>query len=337
MGGGHRKHLFIVKGKFVRTSEKTQVCGVGKRSVKQLGLLNDEDTLYIFSTDSGFIIGPYYVKRRIVYNDKIPFPKKATDNKSEDKSSKNSFPYRFKLEHDKLNRLDPIKVFQYLEEAGARIDSGDVRRSLFTFLPKDEVLIEKLVKEEVIKTLRAEAEEPIIYTGDKELFGNEVLNINLANQHGFWESFLEFFLLRDFLNIENDISENAIKEGDFKEFFSSQFFIYNQLRINSSGKRIDILGVSEKQILVFELKKDKINENVKEQLDKYADFIEGSKEYKNALGKWFNMNLNNANVIRIMVGGGFTDVIDYCGEDDKYRLYKYTLENNELKIIKFNK
>ncbi|MCD6429502.1 hypothetical protein J7L09_02300, partial [bacterium] len=126
----------------------------------------------------------------------------------------------------------------------------------------------------------------------------------------FTEAFLEFFLLKK-----------------FDRFFGNTFIPYNQFRINLLGSKIDIIALSEKVILVLELKKDTIKRKDIKQL---KDYITWTQNNRMLLERFLKINLEKAEIQNIMIGSGIQRNLNI---DNALVIKKYSLENDKLSLV----
>ncbi len=134
--------------------------------------------------------------------------------------------------------------------------------------------------------------------------------VELAKSQGFTESFLEFFMLKNFPN-----------------FFANDFVIYNQFRINLLGSKIDIIALSKKRILILELKRNTIKENDAQQLQHYVSWV---KNNKILLKRFFKVNLEKAKIQSILIGNKIQKNINIS---NIHHIKKYITDNNKLTLI----
>jgi len=286
-----REHLFITTRHF-ENCHKFQIFGVGKASINQFGLVNKGDKVFFLNKDENLIIGPYEVISDIFYNEEIIW---------QEKNGIDAYPYRIRLKSDIIYAIDGNIFSQIVEENGIRIDSGDLgQKSVFTFLPKDCGIIEPLLRQKGNK-IEKDIEE-------KEFQENKI-TIDLAQNHGFTEAFLEFFLLKQF--------------NDF--FGNTNLIPYNQFRINLLGSKIDIIAISRKVILVIELKKDAIKEK---DIEQFKTYILWTKNNRKLLGKFFNVILDEAEIQGLIIGSGTQRGL--LIDNYSFSFKKYSLENEEL-------
>jgi hypothetical protein len=286
-----REHLFITTKHF-ENCHKFQIFGVGKASINQFGLVNIGDKIFFLNKDENSLIGPYEITSDIFYNEEIIW---------QEKNGIDAYPYRVRLKSGDIYTIAGNIFSQIVEENGIRIDSGDLgQKSVFTLLPKDTGVIEPLLKEKGTKIKK---------TIEEKDFQENRITIELAQNHGFTEAFLEFFLLKD-----------------FSKFFKNTGFVqYNQFRINLLGSKIDIIAISEKIILVVELKKDVIKEK---DIEQFQTYISWTKNNKKLIEKFFKINLGKAEVQGVIIGSGTQRTI--LTSNYEFLIQKYSLENNEL-------
>jgi len=284
-----REHLFITTKHF-ENCHKFQIFGVGKSSINQLGLVNKGDKIFFLSKNDNLIIGPYEVASDVFYNEEIIW---------QEKDGIDAYPYRVRLKSNTLYTIDGNTFSQIIEENNIRIDSGDLRqKSVFTFLPKDYNIIEPLLSQKGNKVeKRIEQKE----------FKENKITIGLAQNNGFTESFLEFFLLKQFT----------------KFFGNINLIPYNQFRINLLGSKIDIIALAEKKVLVLELKKDAIKQKDVEQCKNYFLWVKNNRKL---LERFFKINLNKAEIQSFLIGSGVQRNLS----TDNIAIKKYSLEDNKL-------
>lgn len=286
-----REHLFITTRHF-ENCHKFQIFGVGKASINQFGLVNKGDKVFFLNKDDNLIIGPYEVASKIFYNEEIIW---------QEKNRIDAYPYRVRLKSKVIYAIDGNIFSQIVEENGIRIDSGDLgQKSVFTFLPKDIGIIEAILIEKGEKV-----EKPI----ENKDFQENDITVELAQNHGFTEAFLEFFLLKDFARF----------------FENTNLIQYNQFRINLLGSKIDIIAISEKTILIIELKKDVIKEK---DIEQFQTYILWTKNNKKLLGKFFNLGLDNAEIQSFIIGSGVQRGLSTASYNFSFK--KYSLENSEV-------
>lgn len=289
-----KEHLFITTKHF-ENCHRFQIFGVGKRSINQFGLVNEGDKIFLLSKDDNLVFGPYAVISEIFYNDEIIW---------QEKNGIDAYPYRVRLKSTRLYSIDVNIFSQIIEENKVRIDSGDLgQKSVFTLLPKDIGIFEKLLKER-----GGIVEKPIEFRD----FKKTAITIKLAINKGFTEPFLEFFLLKD-----------------FNKFFNGENFLpYNQFRINLLGSKIDIIAVSENMILVLELKKGAIKENDIRQFRNYINWVENNKLL---LGRFFKKDLSKVKIKSMLIGKGIQKNLPL--ENIVFTIKSYSLENNKLTLL----
>jgi hypothetical protein len=291
------EHLFITTRHF-ENCHKYQIFGVGKASINQFGLVNKGDKVFFLNKDENLIIGPYEVISDVFYDTEVIW---------EEKNGIDKYPYRVRLKSDTIYAID-INIFsQIVEENGIRIDSGDLgQKSVFTFLPKDCGIIEPLLRQKGNK-IEKDIEE-------KEFQENKI-TIELAQNRGFTEAFLEFFLLKQF-------------NEQFKDFFPNTSVIpYNQFRINLLGSKIDIISISERLILVIEVKKDSIK---KEDIEQLRTYFSWTKNCRKLLGNFFGKELDDTDIKGLIIGSGIQRGLSI--DDCSFSLKKYSLERGKLKL-----
>jgi hypothetical protein len=286
-----REHLFITTRHF-ENCHKFQIFGVGKASINQFGLVNKRDKVFFLNKDDNLIIGPYVVISDIFYNEEIIW---------QEKNGIDAYPYRVRLKSESIYAIDGNIFSQIVEENGIRIDSGDLgQKSVFTFLPKDCGIIEPLLSQKG-KKLKKHIE--------KKEFQENKITIELARNHGFTEAFLEFFLLKQFTNF----------------FGNTNIIPHNQFRINLLGSKIDIIAISEKIILVIELKKDVIKEK---DIEQFRSYVLWAKNNRKLLEKFFNIVLDKAEIQGLIIGSGVQRGLSVNNYDFSFK--KYSFENNKI-------
>jgi hypothetical protein len=286
-----REHLFITTEHF-ENCHKFQIFGVRKTSINQFGLVNIGDKVFFLNKKDNLILGPYEVASEIFYNEEVIW---------REKNGADAYPYRVRLKSDVIYAIDGNVFSQIVEENNIRIDSGDLgQRSVFTFLPKDYGIIEPLLLQKGNKM-----EESI----EEKKFQENKITIELARNHGFTESFLEFFLLKDFT----------------KFFGNDNLMLYNQFRINLLGSKIDIIAVGEKAIVIIELKKGVIKEKDVKQFRTYILWVKNNRKL---LGKFFNVALDKAEIKSFIIGASIQRRLTREGYDFSFK--KYSFENDEL-------
>lgn len=284
-----REHLFITTEHF-ENCHIFQIFGVSKASINQFGLVNPGDTVFFLNRKDNLFIGPYKVVSDIFYNEEIIW------DKSNREKGIDAYPYRVRLKSDIIYAIDGNILSKVIEKK-MRIDSGDLRgRSVFTLFPKDSGILEPILKKE-----GKELKKAIV---NKEITGEDI-TIELAEQKDFYESFLEFFLLKN-----------------FTDFFDSNLLPYNQFRTNLLDSRIDIIALTEKKILVLELKRKKIEEKDVQQLQTYISWVKNNTKL---LEKIFKTKLNKADIQSFIIG---KDVDNDFSTD--YPIKKYTLKEDKL-------
>lgn len=285
--------MFITTKHF-ENCHRFQIFGVGEKSINQFGLVNEGDKVFFLSKDDGLVFGPYCVTSEIFYNEEIIW---------EEKNGIDAYPYRVKLKYDKLFAIDLNLFSRLIELKRMRIDSGDLQqKSVLTLLPQDTCIIENVLKNGTVVEKLTE----------HKIFKEIKLSIEHAKSKGFTESFLEFFLLKK-----------------FEDYFpKTNTILYNQLRINLLGSKIDIIAVSEKNILVFELKKDAVDEKSAKQFEGYIKWVQNNREL---LSRFFKMNLSKAAMKNFMIASGIKKNMNVS--DLLFSIQKYSLENNKLTLI----
>lgn len=284
-----REHLFITT-EYFDNCHKFQIFGVGKKSINQFGLVNKGDKIFFLNKNQ--LIGPYEVISNIFYNEDIIWK----ENKGVD-----AYPYRVRLKSDIVYAIDNNTFFRIIEEEGIRVVREDIiRKSVFTFLPKDTGLIEFILKEKGEKV-----EKPI----KAKEFKKDIITIRLARNFGFSEAFLEFFILENFADF-------------FKGYHN--LILYNQFRINIVGSKIDIIGVSPKNVLIIELKKGIIKD---EDIKQFQNYIFWAKNNKKLIERFFKISLGDGPIRGLIIGSG---IIKNISTSDDFSIKKYSLEDNQL-------
>lgn len=293
-----KEHLFITTKHF-ENCHKFQIFGVGKNSINQFGLVNKGDKVFFLNKDENLIIGPYEVVSDIFYNEEIIW---------EEKNGIDAYPYRVRLKSDVVYVVDGTTFSQIVEENEIRVDSGDLgQKSVFTLLPKDYGIIGSLLIQKGKKIEKNIKEKK---------FQENKITIELARTQGFTEAFLEFFLLKQF-------------NEQFNKFFGdTNPMLYNQFRINLFGSKIDIIAISEKKILVIELKKDEIKEKDVKQLKVYTSW---AKNNRKLLGKFFNAALDGAEIQGLIIGSNVKKGLLIDNHDFSFE--KYFIENNKIFLL----
>lgn len=289
-----REHLFITTRHFLNC-HKYQIFGVGKASINQLGLVSQGDRVFFLNKDDNLILGPYFVESEIFYNEEFIW---------QERNGIDAYPYRVRLKSNAVYAIDGNVFSQIVEENSIRIDSGDLaQKSIFTFLPKDIGIIENHLVQ------RGRKVEISVENKD---FKKIDVTIEFAQAQGFTEAFLEFFLLKEFV----------------KYFGNKNFIAYNQFRINLLGSKIDIIALSEKVILIIELKRDMIKE---QDIEQFKTYILWTKNNNKLLGKFFNLELGASEIQSFLIGNGIQRGLITTSYDFSFK--KYLLENNNIVLL----
>lgn len=284
-----REHLFITTRHF-ENCHKFQIFGVGKNSINQFGLIHKGDNIFFLSKDENLIVGPYKVASDIFYNGEIIW---------QEKNGIDAYPYRVRLESNTIYAIDGNVFSQIVEENQIRIDSGDLgQKSVFTLLPKDTEIIGPILKKKGKEIKRPFKEKK---------FQENKITTELAQSQGFTEAFLEFFILKNF----------------FKFFKNADLVPYNQFRINLLGSKIDIIAISQKIVLVIELKKDTLKEK---DIEQFQTYISWARNNKRLLGNFFKISLQNPGIQGLIIGRGAQE--DLSANSYNFSIKKYSLKNN---------
>jgi len=286
-----RDHLLITTKHF-ENCHKYQIFGVGKASVNQLALVNPEDNIFFLNKDENKIFGCYKVDGEAFYNEELIW---------EEKNGVDAYPYRIKLRTVEMLSVDINRFSQMAEEKELRIDSGDIgQKSIFTFVPKDFGIL----KEELEKYGTKEK-----YDINDRLLHELNITTELAKEKGFSESFLEYFLVKDFYRL-----------------FDGEYIIHNQFTINLLGSKIDVLALSEEKIMVFELKRDSIGEADLKQLNNYVTWVENN---KTLLERFFRVQVKHAKIKGCVVGARKKGEVVM---PQNLEFFKYNVLNNQLEL-----
>lgn len=291
-----REHIFITTKHF-ENCHKFQIFGVREKSINQLGLVNKGDIVYFYNKKDELIIGPYKVASEIFYNEEPVWGK--------NKKGRGEYPYRVKIKScKKIYRLDVSIFSQFAEKKNIRIDSQDlVQRSIFTLLPKDYGKLERIL-------LKGEKFKKKI---KRKALKQKKITIKFAEEKGFNEAFLEYFLLKK-----------------FDKYFGNNLMPYNQFRIDLLGRRIDILAVSKEKILLIELKPGRITERDIHQFKKYEEWIKDGKEL---LKQFFKKDLKNAKIEALIIGSEIQKDLPHSNiKNINIKKYSLNKDKNEIEL-----
>lgn len=250
--------------------------------------------MFFLNKKDNLVIGPYKVSSNIFYNPTFIW---------QNKGGVDAYPYRVRLKSENVYAISGDIFSQIVEENNLRVDSADLgQRSVFTFLPKDNGIISNLLKQKG-QVVRLGVEEKVLEEGK--------IDLKFAQSQRFTEAFLEFFILRKF--------------GDY--FKENNLAVYNQFRINLLGSKIDIIAVSEKEIVILELKKNKIG---KKDIEQFKRYLLWNKTGKNLLEALFKVRLNESFFKGYIIGAKLDKNVSIVDSDIVFK--KYSLENNQLSL-----
>lgn len=274
----YKFHLFITPIYYEKSFEYGMF-GVGRTQMNQIANVHRGDFVFIYTTQKigartkPFIYGPFRVTSEPFYNDELVWAK-------EEKSGKDKYPYRVKIditkEHICEKPISAQKLYDLREEGRIKsvIDSSAlINKSVINLLPSEgKLILESLIQQNSYGSTKDSPKRGHGQTENsfdpKEFLGEAVKEFRLESQ-------LETYLLQ---NQEELNSLTQFFNGDKSQYYVD---IYNQVSTYIAGGSVDIIAVYEKSLFdmwlklgvgVFELKKGILEADTIDQLIEYIEW-----------------------------------------------------------------
>lgn len=253
-------HVFITRGRFRRCHE-LGLYGVRPLSLNQLALVQEGHEVFFYEWQERAFYGPYLARGPVSHaGGEVPFPLWTPPA-----AGRETFRYVVGVSAPAPPRRIPSADFRRLAaSAGARVSAADfANRSVFTFLSADGAVMSAVLGE----WARAEPPAPLAAPGvvPLDLF-NPVTTSSLPSlleTEAMSEALLEFLLAREPSSLADDLGARPV---------------FNQLRIDARGDRIDLLFANHKHLFVVELKTTRRNAEARRDITRYELWVRGKRD-----------------------------------------------------------
>ncbi len=271
-----KSHILITQ-KFLDECLQNGIFGVTDKQINYLSNIEQGNTIFLYETSSGRFVGPFTVSKSLFKNiSPIWKTKNGID----------PFINRIQFEGKEAYESDLSVIWKLLfQRNNTKMFTFNTfqRSSITLFNDEYKILIDSLklsgtTFKEVKRNVILESSNCDYFKHDTKIFSSEAR--------------LEAFLIKNKSKL-TDIIEEISKSN------LSDYELINQLSLPGLNYNIDIILFGDK-IVIIELKKDQIDKNTIQQLEKYKKYWENSSKdiILIAIGSSYD-NIKNSDIFKI--------------------------------------
>jgi len=283
-----KSHIFITTKHLDRCLE-TGLFGVTPGQINHLANVAEGDTIFLLETQSNRIVGPFTITNPLFYN-QLPIWKESQD----------SFVYRVKFTSTEIWESDVSSLWAVLLQRGTQdfYTFTTFQRSNNTLFPEEGTELTNLLKRQgrLISAKLASnimVEKADLIKSDAKAFSSEA-RLEAA------------LLINQEVLIEALTAEGILNSG-------TKPFVINQITLPGINYNVDIAVFDGEQVVVIELKKDKIDDQTIAQVKRYSHYWE-------LVGK---------NVALVVIGTKFGRSVEKNNEVTRFR---YAIDRRNFRV-----